>query len=250
MTRTSVDASGARPYDRARSARASAGRAGAWLAGVAVLSAAACSAPPPPPPPPPIDAERLLATLERRTKLEEPARILFEWSLNEQGVRVSGRGVARIEPPFRARLDLFMGNGQTIARAALVDDDLRIPPGVPEGIIPPPHLLWTALGVFRPGADAAFLGARSETGGDISLRYLYANGQELKYRVVGGEIRGAELLEGGHVVQRVELDQDREERYPGEATYRNLAAFRELKLTKQSVENVESYPPDIWYPIR
>jgi len=216
------------------------------------LGLGACSAPPPPPPPPPppIDSEQVLATLERVTALEQPTRILFEWSLNEQGTRVRGRGVARIEPPFRARLDLFTGNGETVARAALVDDELRIPPGVPEGIIPPAHLLWTALGVFRPGTDAAFLGAEREEGERISLRYRYANGQELRYHLAGRSIVEAELLEGGHTVQRVSLERGAEGSYPEEATYRNLTAFRELTLTRQTVENVEFYPPDIWFPTR
>ena len=182
--------------------------------------------------------------------MEQPLRILFEWSLNEQGSRVRGRGVARIEPPFRARLDLFMGNGETVARAALVDDDLRIPPGVPDGIIPPAHLLWSALGVFRPGREAAFLGAERENDGWVSLVYLYPNGEELRYRVEGGILREAELLEGGHVVQRVTLARDSGSGYPDEATYRDLSAFRELRLTKRTTENVEFYPPDIWFPTR
>ena len=192
----------------------------------------------------------MLANLERVTRLEEPTRILFEWSLNEQGTRVRGRGIARIEPPFRARLDLFMGNGETVARAALVDDELRLPPGVPQGIIPPAHLLWTALGVFRPGRDAAFLGAEREAGGGISLRYLYPNGQELRYRLEGRTILEAELLEDGHTIQRVSIAPDGEGSYPEEATYRDLTSFRELTLTRQSVENVEFYPPDIWFPTR
>lgn len=191
-----------------------------------------------------------MAELEQRTRLEEPVRIMFEWSLNEQGTRVSGSGVARIEPPFRARLDLFMNDGTTIARAALVNDDLRIPAGVPEGIIPPPHLLWTALGVFRPGSSAAFLGAQAGSDGDVRLRYTYADGRELRYRVADGRIQEAELLEGGRVIQRVALMPDEEGRYPDEATYRNLEAYRELRLAKRSVEGVEPYPPDIWFPIR
>jgi hypothetical protein len=49
------------------------------------------------------------------------------------------------------------------------------------------------------------------------------------------------------VVERVELDMD-ESRYPAEATYRDLTAFRELRLRRASVERVEPFPPDIWDP--
>lgn len=176
--------------------------------------------------------------------------MLFDWNLSEQGVRASGRGVARVEPPYRARLDLFMGNGETVARAALVDDDLRVPPGVPEGIIPPPRLLWASLGVFRPGGGAFLLGAEGRREEAVSLRYGFDGGEELRYRIVGDRIVEAELLSGGHAVHQVTLSAEAEDRYPREATYRNLAAFRELRLVRRSVENVEPYPPDIWFPVR
>ena len=86
---------------------------------------------PPSVPAPPVDAARVALRLEFATRVVRPARILFSWSLSDRDARFQGRGVARVEPPFKARLDLFYGNGETIARAALVDDDLRIPLGTP-----------------------------------------------------------------------------------------------------------------------
>jgi hypothetical protein len=56
-----------------------------------------------------------------------------------------------------------------------------------------------------------------------------------------------ERLDGETVVERVELDMD-EDRYPAEAIYRDLTAFRELRLSRASVERVEPFPPDIWDP--
>ncbi len=244
VLRTRRTIGGGRPSGRLRMWRA------AELGALLVALVACSSRPPPPPPPPAVDSEELATRLELGTRVEVPARIYFDWSLNEQGVRVSGRGVARIEPPYRARLDLFMGNGQTIARAALVDDDLRIPPDVPDGIIPPSHLLWSVLGVFRPGRAAAMVGAQRRLEGGLDLRYLYDNGQELQYEIDSGRVVNVELLDGGHVVQRVSVSSASDSRYPAEATYRNLGAFRELKLTRQSIEYVEPYPPDIWFPSR
>lgn len=212
-----------------------------------VLGAGAC-APRPVVVAPAVDAEQLALALEDRTALTEPIRVVFAWSLNESGVRVKGRGVARIEPPYKARLDLFMGNGETVIRAALVDGELRLPPGAPEGILPPADLMWGVLGVFRPQFGTELLGADRLEGGGLQLRYRYPDGQELHFQVVEGQVRSLELRDGNHTVQRVELDLEAENRYPQEATYRNLAAFRELKLTRASVERVESYPPDIWDP--
>lgn len=194
------------------------------------------------------DAEQLALALEDRTSLKEPIRVVFQWQLNEAGIRVKGRGVARIEPPYRARLDLFLGNGQTIVRAALVDGELRLPPGAPEDILPPPDLMWGVLGVFRPEFGIELLGADHLQDGALLLKYRYADGDRLDFHVADGRVKLMELLRGGHVVERVELGVEDASRYPAEATYRNLTAFRELKLTRESVERVEPYPPDIWDP--
>jgi hypothetical protein len=198
---------------------------------------------------PAVDAEQAALALEDHTGLREPVRILFDWQLNEAGVRVSGRGVARIEPPYKARLDLFLGNGETVVKAALVNGDLRLPPGAPRNVLPPADLMWGTLGVFRPQMGTELIGGDRLEGGGLRLRYRYEDGNELHYRMTDGLLRNVELVEGGHVVQRVRLELDADDRYPLEATYRNLAAFRELKLTRESVERVEPFPPDTWDPV-
>ncbi len=203
-------------------------------------------APPPPPPLRPVDAESLALRLEARGQLEEPARIMFEWSLTDRDARFGGRGVARVEPPYRARLDLFLSNGETVVRAALVGDDLRLPVGAPEGLVPPAELLWGALGVFRPSRGASLQGGTALPDGRVSLSYRYPEGVEVRYFVEGGQVRTVERLRQGQVVERLAVGSPGEDRYPVEATYRNLGAFRELTLTRQTVEQVEAYPPDIW----
>ncbi|HET9947451.1 MAG TPA: hypothetical protein VFQ22_00865, partial [Longimicrobiales bacterium] len=104
------------------------------------------------------DAQGVARRLVDGTGLEDPLWIVFDWQLNDQGQRVNGRGVARVEPPYRARLDLFLDNGETVVSAALVDGDLRLPPGSPDDILPPPDLMWGALGVFRPRPETRLLG--------------------------------------------------------------------------------------------
>lgn len=214
----------------------------------ALLALSACVPPPPEVKPAAVDGEQVALALEDQTSLQEPIRVVFAWQLNEAGVRVKGRGVARIEPPYRARLDLFLGNGETVIRAALVDGDLRLPPGAPEGILPPADLMWAVLGVFRPQFGIELLGAERLAVGEVRLRYRYADARELYFGVEAGRIRTVEVLRDGHTTERVELGLEDGDRYPAEATYRNLTAFRELKLTRESMERVESYPPDIWDP--
>ena len=80
--------------------------------------------------------------LQRTTELVEPIRIDFSWRLNEAGSRLSGVGVARVEPPYRARLDLFLENHESVLSVALVDDDLRLPYGSRDDILPPVDLMW------------------------------------------------------------------------------------------------------------
>lgn len=215
---------------------------------VAVSSAVsvACAGDPPPPPVP-IDAEGVAEQMTLSTRLQEPVRIIFDWSLNEAGSRTSGRGVVRMEPPYKARLDLFTGKGETVLRAALVDDALRLPPGG-EGreLVPPPSLLWAALGVFRPGARAYLVTGTALQDDQVSLSYGYAGGEEARFRISGDVVQEAELLRGGQVVERVDLEREGESAFPAEAVYRNLGEFRELKLMLDSYESVEVFPPDIW----
>lgn len=207
-----------------------------------------CRAPAPAVVAPAVDPEQLALALEDQTSLTEPTRIVFEWQANEAGVRAKGRGVARIEPPYRARLDLFLGSGETVVRAALVDGELRLPAGADSDLLPPPDLLWGVLGVFRPEFGIELMGAERLEGDQHQLRYRYADGTELHFRVTDGRVRIMELLKGGHIVERVELTLAEGERFPTQATYRNLSAFRELRLSRESLEVVESYPPDIWDP--
>lgn len=182
------------------------------------------------------------------TAVEEPLRIVFAWELNDAGQRVAGRGVARVEPPYRARLDLFLDNGETVVSAALVDGELRLPPGSPDDILPPPDLMWGALGVFHPLSGAMLLGAEQLEGGLTRLRYGYADGREIHYAAEQGSLNSLELLEGGRVVQRVDVAPERQARYPLEATYRNLSAFRELRIERESLSVVAPFDPEIWSP--
>jgi hypothetical protein len=133
-----------------------------------------------------------------------------------------------------------------VARAALVDDDLRLPEGMPEGLIPPAEMMWATLGVFRPGRDTRLRGAESLGDGRVRLLYQRTDGIDLRFTIGGGRVQEVERLRQGSPVERVTITPGDKDRYPASATYRDLAAFRELKLTRERLEQVEAFPPDIW----
>ena len=221
----------------------------AFSLGLAAMVGTACGGSLPESPAPTVDAQQVVAAATDGNPFPRASRVVFKWSIREPNLRVGGNGVARLEPPDRARLDLFLGNGQSVLAVALVDDDLRVPAGTPMQVVPSPPLLWASLGVFRPGDGVTLLGAE-ERDESVRLRYGLGNGDELWYQIRDGKLTGVELLHDGSAVHRVSLEREEGSELPREATYRNLASFTELKITVESVENVESYPADIWSPHR
>ena len=218
------------------------GTAGCWIP----------QSPPPPPPSPGIPAtqayQRALL-IEWRTRLKSPVRLIFDWTVREPGLRSGGRGVARLEPPYRARLDLFTGSGETVLRAALVDDELRLPAGASDDLIPPPALFWSSLGIFRPGGDYRPAGGWEADDGTLRLNYEAEGRDALVYELDGnGDVAALSLARDGETVDELRLSLPLREGFPTEATYRNLIDFRELTFSLDTVEVVESYPSDIWFP--
>ena len=178
-------------------------------------------------------------------RLERPTQLFFDWSAQEPDFRGSGQGVARLEPPDRARLDLFLDNGEQVAEAVLVGDELHIPPWVEVGMIPPPPLLWASLGVFRPGEGAELVEARGRS--RLSVDYRLADGEVVRFSLEGRRVVGVSVLDGRDVVRTMQVgDNDGSSRYPTDATYRDIPDFRELKVSLSEVEYVDAFPPDIW----
>ena len=197
-----------------------------------------------------LDLEAVAQNALVATMPESPVQITFDFRLKEADLRFNGRGVARIEPPYRVRIDLFSNRGEGLFRAALVDGDLRIPQGVPRELAPPPALLWAALGVFRPDSELRLLGGRSVGRGTVSLRYGGDAGEDLRFRLANGLLTRAEIHEDGHLIEEVDLDLDESSENVVETVYRNRALFLELTFYLKSVETVESFPSDIWSPGR
>ncbi len=198
--------------------------------------------------PPGTDLDSLAQNALLATMPGSPVQITFEFRLREADLRFAGQGVARVEPPYKVRIDLFSGQGETLFKAALVGSDLRVPPGVPLDLAPPPALLWAALGVFRPDAGLQMAEGRDRGDGTIALAYEGDNGQDLRFRLANDLLLRAEIREDGHLIEEVDLELDESSQRVVETVYRNRALFVELTFTLKSEENVESFPPDIWYP--
>lgn len=193
------------------------------------------------------DAGSLSRSMQEETAVDRPQLIFFRWSLTEEGLRLGGRGVARVAPPFRARLDLFLDNGEGVAQAVLIDDDLRTPMTLPGGLLPPANLLWGTLGVFRQWPGTEILGAEELEGGGRRIRTRLPDGREVYYGFETERMTSAELRREGSVVQEIRLARDTAS-VPAEAVYRDNTAFRELIITRERVEYVPSFPDDIWRP--
>jgi hypothetical protein len=194
------------------------------------------------------DPSGVAAELVRATTPGSPQQINFEWSLDEAGSRLRGRGVARVEAPDRIRLDLFGPRGETYLAAALVGEEFRLPPGVTGGVpLPSPALLWSALGVVRP-PDTAELAEASSTGDALTVRYRW-NGDTFAYRALGEPLALETLTRSGRSGARETVQLTRDAAGALRTTrYRELDAFRELVLTVETVVDVDRFPAEIWRP--
>lgn len=221
------------------------------------LSAAACGHASAPGQPVPVtgvsaaaapDTAGLVARAVQATAPRRALRLVFSWSLQERDGRFSGQGVARVDERYRARLDLFGPRGEGYVSAAVVGEELRVPPSFQQqaGVVPAPALLWSALGVLRPPADAR-LTRIARSGDQATLEY--ARGDEhWRFTLVGDRVRGAELDRPRGGRQTVELRGEGPLGLPKTAVYRDYAAFRELTLTLDRANEAESFPPDTWSP--
>ncbi len=199
-------------------------------------------------PVPILDMDQAVLRARRDNPFPTTSQVIFQWSVREPDLRLEGMGVARLQHPDRARLDLFMENGEAVLAVSLVEDQLRAREGTRLQVVPSPALLWASLGVFRPGEGVTLLGAEAFDDDAFRLRYRLPDGDELRYELRSGRVTEVELRHEGNVTHRVALNREREGELPKEATYRNLASFSELKVTVETVERVDSHPSDIWYP--
>jgi hypothetical protein len=176
---------------------------------------------------------------------DRPLRIIFAWTALDGDARFTGRGAARVEPPYHARLDLFGPRGETYVSAAVVDDDLRLPGGKAPLALPPVAMMWATLGVVAPPAEAVLVGTREE-GTEVELHYDVGESR-LRYSLADGRLRTVQW-DGPGRRMAVQLDGSAQHGLPEEAAFRDWSGGTELMLKLEQVDEVESYPPEIWFP--
>jgi len=191
------------------------------------------------------EMRRTAEALRRATSPASPRQVNFGWMLDEAGARFTGRGVARYEAPRRFRLDLFGPRGETYLAAALVDGEPRVPPALLERFeLPSPALLWGAVGVVAPPAEAALLEAATR-GEETTLRYQLG-ADVLEYRSAGDRLQSVRRRSGGGVAESIDLTWNQAGLV--RAQYRDWAAYRTLNLTIESSTDVEPFSDDTWRP--
>lgn len=181
----------------------------------------------------------------RGTAPAQPLRVIFDWRILERDARFNGSGAARLEPPYRARVDLFGPSGDGYLSAALVDHEVRLPPGVRAPQIPPPAMFWAALGVVRPPTGAVLQGTREVENG-VEL-YYRVDGDLLRYELEAGRLAVVEWR-GDARRMSVRIDGWTPEGLPRRSHYRDFNGYTELIMDLQEVDEVEPYPPEIWTP--
>lgn len=175
-----------------------------------------------------------------------PLLIRFHWRAREQEARYSGQGIARVEAPNRARLDLFGPRGEAYLSSVLTDGRLDVIPAGQTGGLPPPALLWSALGVFQPPEGAELVVAQQSK---ASMRLEYRDvtrDARWRFELEDGRLSSAQLEYAGRGRQTVELNGAGAKGIPDEARYRDWGAFVELTLTTEVIDAVESFPAEIW----
>jgi hypothetical protein len=165
-------------------------------------------------------------------------QIVFDWELVDRDVTGRGEGVARVAGPDSARLDLFLAGGFGSGAAILIADSLRTPgSGLPRRFIPPPPLLWAALGRVAlpalPDTTARVDGEllRVDIGKPVGWRLTFRRDSLVRLeRIRDGRI--AEWVErSGNVVH-----------------YRSEEARRALSLTIKRAQEVPPFDASIWGP--
>lgn len=198
----------------------------------AVIGFSACA----PPPAAGLPGTPLAPVALPRTELAPGHRLLtFRWEYVEGNSLTRGDGSLRVAPPDSARLDLFLGAFGSGA-ALLISDRLHAPlPESARKLIPPPTMLWAAIGRLAvPAATDTVVTAdhdliRGDIGHDPVWRVTFSDGTLIRL----------EHINGGRVLEHVERAGTR-------IRYVSNVAPRRLTLNITSDEPAPPFDRSIW----
>ncbi len=166
-----------------------------------------------------------------------PQKITFKWELDDNSIVARGDGVARLEAPDHARVDLFLGGGfGGAAGAILLGDSLIVPPNSSgRDLVPPAPLLWAALGrLALPAVPDTIIRVVGDT-----LRASLGTPVQWRITSVAGELTRVERISGDRIVEWVD-------RIPGKQTRYELSGRRSLVLDIETQQPVAPFDPSIW----
>ena len=180
-----------------------------------------------------------------------PALWKFTWTYKDETFEAKGDGVLRIAPPERARLDFFLSNGMAGGYAVMLGDSLFVPgPDMVRRFLPPPPLLWAALGqlalpptpdtIARIDGDTLRVDLGTLRGADASK----ADGRAWRLLFGGTVLARAERIEDGHVIEWMSR-----RRAPGggwDIQYVHERARRRLAISVTDTIIVEGFDDAIW----
>jgi hypothetical protein len=164
-------------------------------------------------------------------------KLVFNWELEDRDMSGRGEGVARLAAPDSARLDFYLAGGFGSGAAILIGDSVQAPGGdLVRRLVPPPTLLWAALGrVALPNlpdtvvrVDGTTL--RADIGRPVAWRLTFQSDTLVR----------AERVDGGRVAEWMERSD------ASHVRYRNEGSRRSLRLTITRTEEVPEFDASIW----
>lgn len=173
------------------------------------------------------------------TLAPERRRVVFRWELQDPDLTARGEGAARIAPPDSARLDFFLAGGLGSGAAVLIDRELRFPEradDIARRLVPPPPLLWGALGRL---AIPALRDTLARVDGD-TLRADIGSPVAWRLTFVRDTLRRVERVDGDRVVEWVNRYAD------GRVRYRHEVSRRQLDLFITRSDDASAFDSAIW----
>ena len=165
-------------------------------------------------------------------------RIVFRWDYEENSLLARGEGAIRAASPDSARVDLFLDGGIAVGRAVLIGDRLTTTnQSQVERFLPPPALMWAALGRLA-------IPALPDTVVTVEGNVMHADiGHPVAWRVT---VKGTRLMQlarisGGRIVEVVTRDDG------GRLLY-EVPGRRKLWLGITRDEEVPAFDASIWGP--
>jgi hypothetical protein len=163
--------------------------------------------------------------------------LVFQWEYSEPELVIRGEGVARIAAPDSVRLDLFLGNGLGGGRAVLIGDTLTTPGNdLVRRYLPPPALLWAALGrLALPAAPDTIARVDGKT-----IRADIGHDPQWRITLLDSQLVRVERIDDGRLREWVER------RPSGRIVYHHETARRTLSISVNRTEELSGFDTSIW----